>query len=379
MNKKLFFIDPQSYNNLSNYDYGVLSEISDFKITYFCNKKYDYLPLKYGVTKPIFSYSDYKNPIIKAFSYLSSLIQLFIICLLKRPSVIHIQWLRLPLIEYIMYWTIKKTTNAKIIFTVHNLFPRKCSEKVRLTYIKFYKICDALIAHTETSKKNLITQESSLHEKIHIIPHGILSIQCDDNNVNSEIQTIFTKYNLNGKIIFAHVGGQTTYKGSDLLLNTWINSSELANNPDVVLFQAGKNYDLNIPDKLPDNLLLIPRLLSDAEFLALIRMSDVVLMPYRAIDQSGIILTLINENAPYCVSNVGELTAPFKIADIGWTFKEISEEGIASTIQDIIQHKEDIKLKKEDLDSWNKLKTIFNWETISHKTQSLYHSLNNGD
>ena len=41
MKKKIFYIDPQSMNNLSEYDYSVTKEI-DCEIIYLCSKYYDY-------------------------------------------------------------------------------------------------------------------------------------------------------------------------------------------------------------------------------------------------------------------------------------------------------------------------------------------------
>ena len=373
--KKLFFVDPQSYNNLSIYDYGVLKEINEFDIWYFCNKKYDYLPLNNIITKKIFSYSRYRNNFLKCLSYLKSLFFLLIEIIKERPDIIHIQWLRIPKIEIPLYYILRKIFRTKIVFTVHNIFPRNCSENTKKLYTKFYKNCNALIVHTETSKKNLISKVPVLKESIHVIDHGLIEIKVNKEDVDKTIKKIKSEYSLQNKTILLHIGGQTKYKGSDILLETWLSNSSISTDDSICLIQAGKNYDLEIPDRLPDNLILISRLLSDVEFVALLHLSDVVLLPYREIDQSGIILTLINEEIPYCASNVGELAVPFKIADIGWEFEDISTESIAKSIIFLKNNPSEIEHKRNNKQGWIKLKQHFDWGRISKETQRVYNNL----
>lgn len=375
LKKIIFFIDPQSYNNLSIYDYGVLKEINEFDVWYFCNKKYDYLPLKNIIIKKIFSYSSYRNNYLKSLSYLKSLFLLLIETIRKRPVIIHIQWLRIPKIEIPLYYILRKILGTKIVFTVHNIFPRNCSEKIKNLYTKFYSNCNALIVHTETSKKNLISKVPALKESIHVIDHGLIEIKVNKEYVDNTIQNIKTEYSLHNKTIFLHIGGQTKYKGSDILLKTWLSNSIISNDDSICLIQAGKNYDLEIPDSLPDNIIIISRLLSDAEFVALLHLSDVVLLPYREIDQSGIILTLINEEIPYCASNIGELTVPFKIADIGWKFEDVSTESIAKSIIFLKNNPSEVEQKRNNKQGWKELKQHFDWSRISKETQRFYTDL----
>ena len=77
MKKKIFYIDPQSMNNLSEYDYSVTKEI-DCEIIYLCSKYYDYKinpKLKYIY---VFKYNYIKNVFQKSLSYVISLIYSYI-------------------------------------------------------------------------------------------------------------------------------------------------------------------------------------------------------------------------------------------------------------------------------------------------------------
>lgn len=372
----VFFIDPQSYNNLSIYDYGVLQNVSNVNIYYFGNKLYDYKPINATKKSLIYNYSK-KRHIFKVISYLSSLSFLFIQILRIRPKIIHVQWIRLFSIEYPIYYIAKRIFGCRLVFTVHNILPRRKKKNTVKQYQKLYNLFDTLIAHTETTKDNLITQFNIFANKIHIIPHGLLSLNSEEDKINTIKTEFINKYKLKGKIIFSHLGTQSKYKGSDLLIEAWLNDKRLSNRDDIALVIAGKFNNLNPPSTPSKNMIVIPRILNNDEFKVFLSLTDVMLMPYREIDQSGMLLTLISEEIPFCVSNAGELSRPLDFANIGWKFDNISDKAISDKILDIINNPISIRNKKNNKVGWNKLKSLYDWEKISQKTSLLYHSLIN--
>ena len=63
--KKLVYVDPQSYRNLSMYDYSLLKGMKGYKIVYCCNKQYDGPGLENVEFRPIFTYRQDMNPLAK--------------------------------------------------------------------------------------------------------------------------------------------------------------------------------------------------------------------------------------------------------------------------------------------------------------------------
>lgn len=96
---KLLYIDPQSAYNLAQYDYSLLSNVNA-KITYCCSVRYDAPQIADTDYRYVFGYAKYKWRILKAFSYILSILKVIAIVREIRPDVIHVQWWRLWFVDY---------------------------------------------------------------------------------------------------------------------------------------------------------------------------------------------------------------------------------------------------------------------------------------
>ncbi len=179
--KKMFFIDPMSYNNLAMYDYEILSKISDWDIYYFCNRLYSYKNLPNIKERKVFSYNKYKKKFCKALSYSRSLLIVLFNILLVHPKIIHIQWIRIPVLDYYFYRFVKYVFRVKLVYTVHNILPHVTKKNDRINYGKFYRICDLLLVHTESSKRDLISKFNFNGSNIIVVSHGILKYDFKDS------------------------------------------------------------------------------------------------------------------------------------------------------------------------------------------------------
>src|SRR5690606_30812189 len=96
---------------------------------------------------------------------------------LKRTSIVHLQWLPLAQKGYrIESRFIRKIRSfgVRVVLTVHNVLPHGASKRHAEIYKGVYGLVDALICHTESSKKILIEQFGIEPERVHVIPHGPL-------------------------------------------------------------------------------------------------------------------------------------------------------------------------------------------------------------
>lgn len=373
--KCIFFVDPQSGGNLALYDHGIFSELKSERIFYWCGQQYPYIESDNIRIKKIFSYKQKKSSLGKAVSYSISMSRILWSGIVRRPKAIHIQWLKLFWIDYIVYSLLSKLAGSKIIFTAHNIVPHEASKPDVEHYRRWYKLCDKVICHTETSQKELVDQMKVPIEKTAVIPHGCLDIPCDKKELLSIQNEYKEKLGIKpNQIVFGHLGFLSEYKGSDLLIKAWCENEKLHNSKDAILLIAGKKGQVEIPDNLPENVKLINQYLTNEEFKALLKLTDVMVMPYRKIDQSGLLLTLLNENIPFIVSDAGELSKTLEIANVGWCLDNIQTETIAKQILDVVVNRDSLRVKKNSKD-WRKLHELFDWSAISTKTSKLYESL----
>lgn len=373
-NDNIFFIDPQSYYNLSIYDYSLLSRLREYNIFFFGSTLYDYLPLPANIRFiKLFRYSKYKSPWLKALSYSLSLVSLFYYCIKYRPKIFHFQWIRIFSFDYFIIRLLHIFWKTKIIFTVHDILPRKKLDKAKNEFQKLYNFCDILIAHTQTTKHELIEKFNIPSNKIVVMPHGVLDINVEKKELENTITEIKAKYNIAKKdIIVTCLGAWREYKGTDLLFDGWASSSLISSNPNLHLFIAGANNGKVISGKnIPSNIHCISRPITNAEFKAFLKLSDLSVLPYRMIDQSGLLLSIIQEHIPYCATDVGELTAPLKLGNIGWVIPEITVESVRKTLEQILNNVPNLLLIKKSSE-WGKVETAYSWDKSAYILSNTY-------
>ena len=375
--KRLLFIDPQSYSNLAMYDYNLLDNLSVHEVVFLGNTKYDYKTIDDKIRFiPVFSYSDKKYKFIKLLSYCKSLFRIFFYCLKFRANIIHLQWTRVLFVDYVFYTIISFVLNIPIVFTAHNVLPHNYKGKNIELYRKFYSLFKQIIVHTKSSKSEIIRLfGEEFRDKVNVIPHGILKYDFPQRELDRRIKVLKNKYDLDDKIIFSSLGFQSPYKGTDIILKAWGSLSDELKKKSKLLI-VGKNKGISFTSIEGDQSVVIEnRFIDNAEFQSFLCISDVVLLPYRNISQSGLLLSAIGEKKPVIVSNVGGLAEALDIASIGWIMKEISSDELKSLFTELIKNPINIRNVDIDQDSWKKILDFYDWKHIANKTLVVYNKV----
>ena len=372
--KKLIYVDPQSYRNLSMYDYSLLKGMKSYKVIYCCNEQYDGPKLENVKFLPIFNYRQEMNPVVKIVSYLRSLLKLVSVLKKERPDVLHIQWWKQWNLDY-RFLSIYKQYAKQVVFTAHNLVPHNSGESMKIKCIKYYNKVDKIIVHDNNSKNELIKDFHVKEDKIGVIAHGILDFSVNEAEVKSIMNDIYAKYSLKDKLVFASMGGQSPYKGTDLICDAFLSSDILKNNDDVFLIIAGKG-NIATPDQFKEcnNVWIANYSLSDSEFQAIMRLTDVMLLPYRKISQSGVLLTTIQNQIPFAVTPTGGLAEPLEIAPVGWIIPSPTVESVKVCMEGLACDIESTKAVKGNQQNWNLVKAKYDWKNISFQTEGFYDS-----
>lgn len=370
--KKLVYVDPQSYRNLSMYDYSLLKGMKEYKIVYCCNKQYDGPSLENVEFYPIFSYRQDMNPLVKIISYLCSLLKLVAILKSVRPDVLHIQWWKQWNLDY-FFLSIYKKFASQIVFTAHNLVPHNSGDSMKTKCMKYYHKVDKIIVHDNNSRNELIKDFHVKENKIAVIAHGILEFRVNEAEVKSIMDEISAKYELKDKLVFASMGGQSPYKGTDLICDAFLGSELLKNDNDILLIIAGRgNIAISEKFKKCNNVWIANYSLSDSEFQAIMRLTDVMLLPYRKISQSGILLTAIQNQIPFAVTSIGGLAEPLELAPVGWTINDVTIESVRECMEGLAKDKVQTKAVKINQHNWDLVKDKYNWGNICIQTEEFY-------
>lgn len=371
-NNTVFYIDPQSYGNLARYDYNLLSNMTD-NIVFVCSRLYDFRPLNNVTSLPVFSYSKYKNSILKTFSYLCSMLWLFFYICKYQPSCIHIQWFKIPAFDYHYYKFLKSLFHFRIIHTAHNLLPHNTGNKYLAVYNRLYRLSDGIIVHTNDTKEKMITTFGIESTKVHVVRHGLLHLDYDAEKYLEVKKRLNNVHNLDGKFVFVSLGEQSHYKGFDIITNAWLSTPELRDNERIALVLAGTvvNEDISEISKC-HNVIVNNSFIEEEEFIFWLHRADTYLLAYREISQSGALLTALAEHVPVLVSDLGGLTEPFQVANVGWKIEELSVKCLAERMKYLIAHPEESLSIRTDDDAWDKIEEFYSWNSISKTTQDLY-------
>tara|TARA_R110002126_G_scaffold177475_3_gene326419 strand:- start:14059 stop:15186 length:1128 start_codon:yes stop_codon:yes gene_type:complete len=367
---KIYYVNPMSYNNLGLYDYSLLSNIKNVSVSYFCNLLYDQKKLP-NKTYRFYSYSN-KKGIFKIISYFISQLQLIFFSIKNPPAIIHFQWLKIPSMDYYVLKILRRFSNH-LILTAHNVLPHNSGEIYFKSYAKIYQTVNTIIVHAENTKQELIEKFSISSNKIVVIPHGVLdlSYEIDHESVRVKVTEIRKELKIKDKIVFSVLGGLNEYKGINLIVDTWKNK-KLSENKNIQLLIAGSGSVEKVSELAKtDNVHIENRYLTDVEFLAFLRISDFVLLPYKAISQSGVLLSALSEHKRVIVTDVGGLKDPFKFGKIGYVLKEYSVSELKSAI---LKASETAKEYPKDT-VWNEIEMFYNWSTIGSETKDVYVSI----
>ncbi len=347
--------------------------MTDERIVYFYNKKYQLESLPCEDCRAVFNYSD-KRMLLKAISYAWSIVQIMFLAMKMRPRVVHVQWFRWFAVDAIMVrWL--RCLGAKIVFTAHNVTPHNERKGDRARYQWYYNHVDAVIAHTESSVRELQEQFGVDEKKVHVIPHGLLVTKLRDEDVEARMKEFAPKIYKEKRptIVFGVLGFQNLYKGVDFVIDTWLNNAALRENDDVHLLLAGKTQAADLtPLGNCRNVTIVNELLEELDFEAYMRLTDVALLPYRKISQSGVLLTTLRARIPVVVSNAGGLPDPFRYGRVGWQMGEASRENLERVMLELVAHPEEITAVATDDEAYAAVHAAYSWAAIAQTTATLY-------
>lgn len=373
----IVFIDPQSYNNLSLYDKGVLSELPQGMATFIGSTLWNCEPLDNAEMKLWFRYNSCKNPVSKLLSYLMTLLKIARLVKKQKPKIVHIQWTRVMALDKI-FAKYLQSKGIKVVHTAHNILPHNSGDKYKTQFGEYYRLVDHIVVHSEMTKKEMIELFDLPSEKISVIPHGIIDIEADYTKMASRVEELRNQYGLKGKLIFASIGAQSQYKGVDTIIDVWTSNPKFANNPHCHLMLIGKNEGVDV-SRLHglSNVTIVDERLSNLDFISFLKLSDVVLLPYRKISQSGVLFSALANDVPVIVSEVGGLTEPLKIANVGWNIGEPTKDNLEREMSQLLDNPDEIEKVKSNKQEFQKIQNFYNWPRISEMTFRLYSEMTN--
>jgi glycosyltransferase involved in cell wall biosynthesis len=203
-----------------------------------------------------------------------------------------------------------RTLSSRLVLTVHNIVPHdRDTPEVRRHLAEAYRIPDLLIVHTARARQRLIDEFAVDASRILIMGHGLDAIvQPDARTVEATRRALGLAPD---QRLVLFLGWVRRYKGADLLLR----AVPLVRSRTRVLI-AGNCIDSDHRQEV-EQLLATPAIaeraswefgyLSESRVSELLAATDVLVMPYREIDQSGVLFAALRHGVPVVAFDVGSL------------------------------------------------------------------------
>lgn len=226
-----------------------------------------------------------------------------------EADVVHYQWLTLPPLDAALLPPLRPR-----LMTAHYVLPPRPSRRQLLSARRAFGAMDAVVAHSEHGARRLREAVGLPGERVRVIHHGAfdyLTRLPEERPLPAELA------GAEGPVILCF-GLLRPYKGIDVLLRAFrrLAGAELwiAGNPRMDVAPLRR-----LAAEAPGRVRFLTRFVEDAEIPALMRRADLLALPYRDVEHSGVLYTGLAFGKPMVVSAVGG-------------FPEVAEHGAARLV-----------------------------------------------
>ncbi|MFL5884800.1 MAG: glycosyltransferase family 4 protein [Thermoleophilaceae bacterium] len=275
-------------------------------------------------------------------------------------DVVHWQWLTVQPLDV---WLLP--SGRPRVLTSHDILPKEPKPGQIAATRRLLRKMDALIVHSEHGAARLRDEAGVDPERIRMIPHGAfdyLARQPDERPLPPELAAV------EGPVVL-FFGLLRPYKGVDVLLEAFrsVEGAELwiVGNPRM---PTGPLHEL-----AGSNVRFVERFVTDPEIPAYFRRADLVVLPYRQIDQSGVLYTALAFAKPMILSRVGGFTELAEKHDAVRLVRSGDPEALGAAIGELLADPaERTRLGQAAADA---AATSYSWDSIAGLTMGLYREL----
>ena len=266
---------------------------------------------------------------------------------------------------------------GRVVLTIHDVasLARIGSPSIMSSFI--YKLTDLILTHNKFSEDEIIKIDTSLKESIHIVPHGnytpFINIQKNKNKSREYLELP------NEKTILLFFGMIKKVKGLEVLLKSL--RKVVDTNPDTVLLIAGRSWENDFAiyqeiidrNNLSKNIILHKKFIPHEDVEHYYCASDLVVLPYTKIYQSGVLMMALSYEKPALVSDLSPLKEVIIDNENGFLFKSEDVNDLAKKLNSILFDKE--KLERVRKNGNTLINAKFSWDEIGRLTKKAYQIL----
>ncbi len=238
---------------------------------------------------------------------------------------------------------------------------------------------DKIIVHNSVSRRELIEKANLPIANIEIIPHGNYLNTIPKRPSPSTAKKILNLTSADPVLLF--FGQIKEVKGLDLLLQAL--PPVVAKFPTIKLLIAGKvwkddfsKYTNLIREKnLQNNIDLHIGYIPDEDVAVFYRSADLIVLPYRRIYQSGVLLMAMSYGLPVMVSDLEGMTEIIQNKRNGFVFQTNNPDNLSEQLINVLSDQDQLQLISQA--GHETVSHQHNWKLIGQQTLKLYQTVSN--
>jgi glycosyltransferase involved in cell wall biosynthesis len=205
-------------------------------------------------------------------------------------DVVHLQWLAVQQLDE------RLLPRRPLVLTAHDVLPREPRPGQVAAQARLYERVDAVVVLSEHGRRRLVGEVGVDPGKVEVVPHGVLDhlTRVPAAPLPAELAAVDVP-------VVLCFGLMRPYKGLDVLVRAWegITGAEL--------WIVGRpRMDTGpLHAAAPPGVRFVERFVDGGEAAAFFRRADLVVLPYREIEGSGVLATALAFGRPLLLTDVG--------------------------------------------------------------------------
>jgi glycosyltransferase involved in cell wall biosynthesis len=280
----------------------------------------------------------------------------------RGADLVHYQWLTVQPLDVRLLPPARPR-----VLTAHDVLPREPRPGQVAATRRLARKMDAVVVHSENGAQRLREEVGVDTERVRVIPHGTfdyLTRLQEETPLPEELRDV------EGPVVL-YFGLMREYKGIDVLLDAFreVRGAELwvVGMPRMPLEPLRE-----LAARSEATVRFVPRFVTDPELPAFFRRADVVVMPYRSVEASGVLFSALPFGPAILASAVGSFV---DLAAMGAA--ELVPPEDAGTLHDALVRLLGDRARREKLGA-AALRAAggpYSWDAIAAETLALYRRL----
>lgn len=364
---KIAILDPVGIKaGMNCYDIGLLNGLSDKGHEVYCFSNFS--DKQFSKVQQYSYFLDKKKGTLQnLINFTISHFKALITCKIKKIDIVILHVFSTTIIDFFSFF-LTKIFFVKTVAIIHDINSLSDEDK---WFIKnfIYDTATFLVVHNQTSKKEIEPLVSSKNkQKLHIIPHGNYIHSIPAGTPQSPLKSMFSFDNKYKYLLF--FGQIKRVKGLDILIKAMAHMDD-----NVKLIIAGRPHRDKFEDYeslmkecgVENKVIPFIRFITDDERDYLFKNVQALILPYRKIYQSGVLLLAMSYGLPVIAS---DLPANKEIINSsnGVLFSDGNSDALALRIKELLSVDNEQILRTN---AYNTALYDFSWAVISEKYEAM--------